>query len=181
MRGLFTSYIMNEKNPENYQKTFMECYEAHSDSLFRYCLYKTSDREKALDLTQDAFMKTWEYIEEGNKVKNLKSLLFTIANNLIIDFYRKKKSVSLDSIIEEGIDFKDESSEDKIDEYDIELVKKILEELDEGYRDVIIMRYIEDMSIKEIAKILGETENNISVKVHRGIAKVKEKFNKINL
>ena len=43
------------------------------------------------------------------------------------------------------------------------------------------MRYIEDMTVKEIAKILGETENNVSVKIHRGIAKVKEKFNKINL
>ena len=159
----------------------MECYEAHSDSLFRYCLYKTSDREKALDLTQDAFMKTWEYIEEGNKVKNLKSLLFTIANNLIIDFYRKKKTVSLDSILEEGIDFRDESYKDKVHEYDIELVKSLLEDLDESYKDIIIMRYIEDMSIKEIAKILGETENNISVKIHRGITKVKEKFNKINL
>lgn len=172
---------MNEKNPENYQKTFMECYENHSDSLFRYCLYKTSDREKALDLTQDAFMKTWEYIEEGNQVKNLKSLLFTIANNLIIDFYRKKKTLSLDNIIEGGVDFKDESYKDKVDEYDTNLVKSLLQDLDESYKDVIIMRYIEDMTVKEIAKILGETENNISVKIHRGIAKVKEKFNKINL
>ena len=110
----------------------MECYENHSDSLFRYCLYKTSDREKALDLTQDAFMKTWEYIEEGNQVKNLKSLLFTIANNLIIDFYRKKKTLSLDNIIEGGVDFKDESYKDKVDEYDTNLVKSLLQDLDES-------------------------------------------------
>lgn len=167
---------MKETNPENYQKLFMECYESHNDSLFRYCFYKTSDREKALDLTQEVFMKAWEYIQEGNKVRNIKSLLFTIANHLVIDFYRKKKSISLDKIIEGGIDFKDESEKDRSDAYDIGIIMDMLEELDGPYRDVIIMRYIEEMSVIEIAKILGETENNISVKIHRGLTKIKEEF-----
>ncbi len=181
MSTFYTSYTMNDKNPENYQKIFMDCYETHSDSLFRYCFYKTSDREKALDLTQEAFMKTWEYIQEGNQVRNVKSLLFTIANNLVIDSYRKKKSSSLDKMLDDGIDFEFEGTENKSDLYDIEIIKKILDTLDEPYRDAIIMRYIEEMSVKEIAKILGETENNVSVKIHRGIAKIKEKIEKKNL
>lgn len=164
---------MNRTNPEKQETLYLDCYEAHSDSIFRYCFYKTSDREKALDLTQDVFMKAWEFIQEGNEVRNMKSLLFTMATHLIIDEYRKRKTLSLDRLTEEGLDLKDTTVVDKSLEFDISYIKKMLHTLPEPYRDVIILRYIEDLEVKEIAKILSESENVISVRIHRALGKMR--------
>ncbi|MEK7642115.1 MAG: RNA polymerase sigma factor, partial [Patescibacteria group bacterium] len=81
------------------EKAFNEIYAAHADALFRFCLVKVSDRERALDLTQDTFTRFWQrLVEESETIDKPKTFLFAIARNAIIDWYRKKKSVSLDAM-----------------------------------------------------------------------------------
>lgn len=158
------------------EKQFLEAFDKYSDDIFRYCYYRVFDREKAKDLVQEAYCRTWEYITKGNKVENIRALIYKIANNMIIDDSRKKKSISLDQIMEKGFSPSFNPVE-KSDDYFIgKEVLKIVESLDEKYREVIIMRYINDLSIKEIASILNETENNIYVIISRGFAKVKGIF-----
>ena len=159
------------------EKEFIEACEVHSDALFRYCFFKISDREIAKDLVQETFMKTWNYLAKGEKIGNIRAFFYKILSNLIIDEYRKKKAVSLDNLQEKiGFDLgfnEEETLEDKID---AEKALLSLNQIGESYRDIIVMRYIQELSIKEIAEIINESENTVSVKIHRGLKKVREIF-----
>lgn len=155
---------------------FLKCYENHSDALFRYCYFQTSNRDVATDLLQDTFIKTWQYLQGGNQVDNIKAFLYKVAKNLIIDYRRKKKSYSLDAITETGVDFKSEIDEEErvTEDFDKEFVVSKLENLEDDYREILTMRYVNEMSIREIADTLGMTANNVSVKIHRGVDRMKK-------
>ncbi len=163
----------NNKNKD----AFLDVYDAHSDGLFRYALYKTSNRELALDLTQDAFTKVWEYLQSDKEVDNLKAFLYRTLSNLIIDSYRKKKSESLDSLMENGFDTGHDDRKDFEDALMGESLWKHVDSLEHKYKEVITLRYMNDLSIKEISITLGESENNISVRIHRGLEKIKQLAN----
>lgn len=159
----------NDKNKD----AFLEVYDAHSDGLFRYALYKTSSREIALDLTQDTFTKVWEYLQGGKDIDNLKAFLYRTLSNLIIDSYRKKKSESLDKMMEDGFDHGHDERQDFEDALMGESLWRHVNTLEDKYKEVITLRYLNDLSIREIADTLGESENNVSVRIHRGLEKVK--------
>ena len=82
------------KNTE-IMEAFTKAYDELSDAIFRHCWFRIGDRERAKDLMQETFTKSWQYISRGEKVDNLKAFLYRVANNLIIDEYRKKKELSL--------------------------------------------------------------------------------------
>lgn len=159
------------------EQKFLEAFEAYSDDLFRHGYFRLSDRERARDLVQDTFMKTWEYIRAGSTVDAFRPFLYRTLNNLIIDEYRKKKSVSLDALLEnenmtEGVfdDLKTGGLDELISKLDAERFLKELSAMPENYRGVITMRFIDELKPKEIAHVLGESENAISVRIHRGLA-----------
>ncbi len=172
---------MVDVNNQNLREDFAKAYEDFGDAIFRYCLYQTSNREKALDLTAECFTKTWEYLSKGEakEVENLRAFLYRVANNLIIDDRRKKKSLSLDAITESGFDILSEQDEAESHEnaFDGKMALDAVKNLDEKYRDVLMLRYVDDMTVSEIAKIVGESENNVSVRIHRGLEKLKSSIN----
>ena len=155
-------------------EVFTKMYEEHSDALFRYCYFRVSDREKALDLLQDIFTKTWNYMSDGNKIDNHKAFLYTTARHLIIDEYRKKKSSSLDALIDQGIEPSIEDThaiETAIDaSFAIEEIKK----LPTMYNEILFMRYVSDMSIRDIAASCTLNENVVSVRIHRGMGMLRK-------
>ena len=164
------------------KEKFISLYNKLSDSVFRYCVFRISDRDVALDITQDTFTKYWDVLAEGQKVKNDKALIFTIARNLIIDYYRKKKSVSLEAMTEteDGESFEDFVLVEDNKKYEIELetearflISKIID-LPKSYQQIIYLRYVEGMSPDDIAKILGISVDAVSVRIHRGIEGLKK-------
>ncbi len=165
----------------NAEEEFLAAYNTHSDALFRHAFFRLSDRERAVDLTQDAFIKAWDYVRGGGDVRSPKSFLFRILNNLIIDEYRRSKSESLDKKLEDNPAsealFAEGSVwevEEGMDEKDlIEKVRNAITGLSEEYRTVVTLRYVEGFSPKEIARMIGSTENAVSVRIHRGVAKLK--------
>ncbi len=156
------------------EQVFLEHYDKWNDAIFRYILLKVSDREKALDLTQETFTRCYEYVKKGTEIEHMKSLLYRIAHNLVVDSYRKHKESSLDNLIEEGFDYGDNAEEKLEAQIDGTRVLDIVKTLDEKYREVIMLRYMDDLPVKEIAKIVGESENTISVRLHRGIEQLKK-------
>jgi RNA polymerase sigma-70 factor, ECF subfamily len=155
-------------------KDFMEIYEGFVDGVFRYCFYKTSDREIALDLTQDIFSKIWEYMKKGGTFDNVKAFVYSTASRKVIDWYRAKRvTISLDSIRETGFDIRDEDKEMGL-KIDGELAIEKLKELEDIYREVLLLRFVEELTVREIAEALQETENNISVRIHRGLEKLRK-------
>ncbi len=162
---------------EDMTQTFLRAYDEHADALFRHCYFKINDRERARDILQDTFTKTWGYMAQGNEINNLKAFLYRTLNNLIIDEYRKKKETSLDEMHEAGFDPKADDPTSAERRFDAERAILLLNEIDEPYKSALVMRYINELDISEIAEITGESENTVSVHVHRGIKKLKELFN----
>lgn len=163
------------------QHTFEEAFEAYSDELFRHASIRLSDRERALELTQEAFMKAWSYAQKGEDIKEIRPFLYRTLRNLIIDEYRKHKATSLEAMAEKyDMDVEDFLSPDEsntieaaIDRHESVRVLEVLKEVPEPYKEAVTLRYIDGLSPTEIAKAIGESENVVSVRVHRGLKKLR--------
>ncbi|MBX4206463.1 sigma-70 family RNA polymerase sigma factor [Candidatus Parcubacteria bacterium] len=161
------------------EKLFGEIYSRESDAIFRFCLLRTSDRETALDFTQDTFMRFWNSLVLEKDIKNYRTFLFTIARNIVIDFYRKKKSFSLEKMMESASEEGRGGSLQLVAEENVEttveaeyLVRKI-RELPEPYSNAVYLRCVEELKPREISEILGESANVISVRISRGLEQLR--------
>jgi len=162
-------------NSGELEKQFLEAYDRYADKIFQHIYYKLSDRERAKELMQETFMKVWIFVSNGNSIDNLKAFLRRTADNLIVDEYRKKKEMHLDDLIEAGVQFEgNERSEDVKHKIDAEIVVRMLDYLRPKYREVIVMRFLNDMTLGEIAVLTGESENTISVRINRAIKMIKK-------
>ena len=153
---------------------FIKAYENYSDAIFRYCYFRVYDRERAKDLAQETFMKTWDYIARGNDIENIRAFLYRVARNMVIDYTRKKKEDSLEALQELGFNPGLDERANKEIEFDFQIAVEALKSLDEKYREAVTMRYIEGYSPREIARILEETENVVSVRIHRGLQQLRK-------
>ncbi len=154
---------------------FLTAYDEHSDALFRHCLVRIRDREVAKDIVQETFTKTWDYLSKGNEIEYLRAFLFRVANNLIVDTSRKKKSSSLETMMEDdGFEAADETTKDPAEIGDARMAMRLLDTLDDMYKTVITMRFVDGLSPKEIASALQISENVVSVRIHRGIERLKQ-------
>lgn len=163
---------------EQAKREFLESYQNYSDAIFRHLYFRILDRELAKELMQETFMKTWQYVVDGKKIDNIRALLYRIANNLIIDHIRKKKETSLDSLLEKGFQPSKNEENSVKDRIDMDIVVKLIDHLPPKYHHVIVMRYVDDLSIEEIANILGESKNSVSVQINRGLKQLKVFFKK---
>jgi RNA polymerase sigma-70 factor, ECF subfamily len=156
------------------EKLFLQVYDEHADAIYRFCYFKLFDKEKAEELSQEAFMRTWEYLASGKEVENIRAFVYRVARNSIIDYFRKKKELSLDELHEQGFDVSLEDAsrwENIIDGQD---AIQAISLLDEKYREALLLRHVDGLPVKEIALVIGETENVISVRLHRGIKQLKK-------
>jgi RNA polymerase sigma-70 factor, ECF subfamily len=156
---------------------FGEVYEKESDAIFRFCLLRTSDREMALDFTQDTFMRFWNSLLLEKDIKNHRTFLFTIARNIIIDWYRKKKPFSLETMMENASEGRSSFALVALDNVETSaeadfLIRKI-RELPEPYSNAVYLRCVEELKPREISEILGESANVISVRISRGLEQLR--------
>ncbi len=154
---------------EQHKRQFEEVYAEHADPIYRFCLYKTSDKRQAEDLTQEAFVRLWNYLTDEKEVENMKAFLYQIARNLVIDYYRKKKALSLDYLQSEGFEPSGNDHEQIENQTEKNMALELIERLDPKYKDVVYLKLVEDMEPKEIAKTLKITTNNVTVRFHRGM------------
>lgn len=160
----------------DHETRFLKAFDDYNDALFRHALMRISDREKALDLVHDTYTKVWSYIRGGYEIDNFRPFLYKVLNNLIIDTYRKRKEFSLDAMMEaEGVD---EGSFEELSENTVETLAatidgrkafEMLEKIPDQYREVIIYRFIDQLGPREISELIEETENVVSVRIHRGL------------
>ncbi len=171
-------------NPKGSQEErFLKAFDEYVDALYRHASFRLSDRERSIELVHDTFTKVWGYIREGHEIDSYKPFLYKVLNNLIIDEYRRKKEVSLDSLLaEEG---KSEGSFPELQEGSIEEVTFTLDaikaaglihELPHVYREVITLRYIDGLGPKEISDLIEETENVVSVRIHRALRLLRDRI-----
>lgn len=148
--------------------------------LILHAFFKVHDSAISDDLVQDTFMKTWKYMAKGGKIDFMKTFLYHVLNHLIIDEYRKHKPVSLETVIEKGFEPSFDDSARLFNAIDGRAALLLVQRLPPAYRRIVHMRYIQDLSLKEISAITGYTKNAIAVQAHRGLEKLKELYDKIN-
>jgi len=162
----------------NLQKQFSVIYQSQSDAVFRFCLIRVSSREEAVDITEEVFTRLWQSLIDGKKLDNERAFIFTIARHLIIDWYRKKKSLSFENLSdkETGEPF-DPVDENALKNLEISAEGKFLIEainkLGSTYRQAVYLRFVEDLSPKEIGEALGISANTVSVRVSRGLEELR--------
>lgn len=180
----FKEKILFSRLKQKDKEAFAKAYDLYLDQIHRFIYFKVGNREVAEDLTSAVFLKTWNYIQDGDleKHKTIKPLVYKIARTTIIDHYRKKNqenSLAVDSqeaffdIVDKGQDILKQA---KISS-DISMVTERLLELKDEYREIIIMRYIDELTIKEIAKVLDKSRGNIRVLTFRALKALKELVN----
>lgn len=163
------------------KEAFIKVYDESVNDIYRFVYFKIGSREEANDLTSMIFLKTWNHIQNNSleDSKTLRALLYKIARNTIIDHYREtgnKITASLDDE-DNKIEVIDASQDpqEKLDQAaNLELIKSKLPLLKEEYREVIIMKFINDLSLEEISDISGKTRGNVRVLLHRALNALRE-------
>lgn len=155
------------------KQQFLEAYDAYADGLYRFCLMKVSNPEKAEDLVQDTFTRFWQSIREGQMPDNPRAFLYTLARNRVIDWYRKKKETSLDVLQASGLDFAGSGMAEIEDAAEMTRLLEVIRGLDEPSREVLLLRFMEGWTPAEIAELNGESANAVSVRLNRALAKVR--------
>ncbi len=161
------------------QQKFIQLYDQLSNKIFRHLYFRVNDREKAKDLMQETFMKTWAYMQKRSDIENPQAFLYKVATNLAIDESKKKKLISLEEMMEEG--FSPSNKEEIIHlkcKMDIKDLLKVINELSVNYKNIIILRYVDELTIPEMATILDQSENYISVNIHRALQQLRKILNK---
>ena len=163
------------------KEAFIKVYDENVQDIHRFVYFKIGSQEEANDLTSMIFLKAWNHIQNKTleDTKTLRALLYKIARNAIVDYYREtgnKVTASLDDednhieVIDET-----ENPQERLDRAaDLELIRTKLPLLKEEYREIIIMKFINDLSIEEIAEISEKSRGNVRVLLHRALNALRE-------
>ena len=156
-------------------------YDRYIDKIYRFIYYKTFVKEVAEDLTSDVFHKALIKINSFDQSKGVFSAwLYRIARNSVIDHYRSHKSdVPLEDIFDVGIDERTAESLDAMAE--LKKVTAYLETLSSKQREIITLRVWEELSYKEIAALVGGSEDSVKMAFSRGIRELREKCGPVSV
>lgn len=160
-------------------EAFGEVYNELLDPVYRYIYFKVGP-QIAEDLTEEVFFKAWKSLQSYKKKKDLpfSSWVFRIAHNIVVDYYRNHQQIE-----ELPIDVSEtrKSMQPNILIDDYFRSKKLyqgLKKLSNTVSQAIILRFINDLNYKEIAKVMNKTEGAIRVLIHRGLNQLKEILSK---
>lgn len=159
------------------KEAFGKFYDLYVTRIYRFIFFKVNSTTDAQDLTSEVFLKLWQYIKEDKEIENLNSLTYMIARNAVIDFYRHKsrKDESIEGAgLETIINEKDDLFERQAINSDLMHVLEGLGGLKDEYREVIVLRYLDELSIDEIAQILDKSAGSVRVLLHRATKTLKD-------
>jgi len=177
MKRLETRILLQRIQSKKDADAFGKLYDLYVTKMFRFIAYKVGNREVAEDLTSDLFLKLWEYLTttRSDDVQSLNGLLYRMARNLVIDHYRRQAAVSessLEDILHLGVDTNElEKVHTKIEAAKL---LSIIKTLKSEYQEVLILRYVEELSIKEIADVMGKKRGTVRVTLHRATKTVQQ-------
>lgn len=160
------------------QDAFGEIVELYKDKVFQICFRMLGNRHEAEDMAQEAFVRAYVNIKSFNINMKFSTWLYRIATNLCIDRLRKKKpDFYLDAEVagSEGLDMYSQIAadtalpEEEVESLELqETIQAEILKLPEKYRTPIVLKYIEELSLKEISEILDLPVGTVKTRIHRG-------------
>jgi RNA polymerase sigma-70 factor (ECF subfamily) len=169
----------------NLKKQFSKIYDQYIEKIYRFIFLKVNSEEIAQDLTSETFLKGWEAYKEAQnpkskiqKIENPQAFLYQIARNLVIDYYREKGRTQVVSAEYVKItDPRTNLEERALVNSDLDTIRLALVDLKEDYQNVIIWHYLDGLSIQEVAKLLGRTEEATRVLLSRALKTLRANLN----
>lgn len=177
--------ILIRKVRNNNSEAFGEIYDEYIKKIYQFIFFKVPTREIAQDLSQEVFTALLDYLRKTDQeIKELQALIYKIARHKIADYYQKlavqdRKVELIENIlplIDQSLKDKDNSLEIKIDQrISVELAMKHIKKIkNKDYQEIIILRFLEDLSFKQISKIMNKKINTLQVMLHRAMKELKE-------
>ncbi len=154
-------------------------YKRYSGKIFGKCLSLLKHEDEAEDATQDVMMKILLNMSKYSGRSRFSTWIYSITYNYCIDFIRRKKkdpSVYVDDFLD-NMDVEDDVEDTFLLEMNVKRLKIILEEIPTSDKSILLMKYQDEMSIKEIGQILDKSESAIKMKIKRAKQKFKKTYN----
>ena len=157
------------------QKAFTQLYEGHFDRIYRYVVLRIGDRIEAEDMTQQVFLKALKSISSFKwKGTPFAAWLFRIAHNQVVDYLRKKKKHPA-ALLDESL-VSSESNPQRMAEHNLDIEQLLLatRRLTEAQREVISLRFTSELSIAQVAEVMGKSEGAVKALQHSGIVALRK-------
>ncbi len=168
----------------NPKKEFSKLYDKNIDQIYRFIYFKVSSQEIAQDLCAETFTRGWEsFKRKHDQIDNPRAFLYRIAHNLVADHHKARTKAQFVSFEDVSVSDPDTDIEEMSEvNSDFNNVKKALDNIKDEYKEVVIMHYINELKVPEIAKSLDKSEGAVRVQLHRALKALrKELENNIDL
>ena len=158
------------------REAFGTLYDLYIAKIYRFVYLKVLDRVEAEDITQQVFIRAWENINTFSfQGFPFSSWLYRIAHNAVIDSYRtRKNTVALEFVSELDVSYVTDQTEVLDTKQEMVRIANILKKLKPDEQSVLVMRFVDELSNKEVAHALGKTEGAVRVIQHRALKQLKQ-------
>jgi RNA polymerase sigma-70 factor (ECF subfamily) len=156
---------------------FVDYYDQYKNKIFSYLYYRSGrNRELAEDLTSEVFMKALEKFHTYQEEKNFQSWIYAIAHNHLIDHFRKDKPTVDIEPLENLLETDTDPKSSLLKRVAAEQVEELLSSLDDEEREILLLRYQQDLPMLDIADIVGKPDSTVRVIIHRALAKLRKRY-----
>lgn len=165
------------------QEAFAKLYDLFIDPIYRYVYYRVNSSD-AEDLVETVFLKVWENIRQYKaKKRSFSAWIFRVAHNLVVDHYRSFKDKTFEELNPQMPDQNRQHNPIKTVQnvLDNEVLKKALGKLKKQYRDIILYKFVNDLSNMEIAQILDRTEGSLRILQFRALKALKKELENMGI
>jgi len=178
MRHLFTEkklvyQVITRRDPEAYG----QLYDEYVAKIYRFIFFKVANKEEAEDVTSEVFLKTWHYLTERkpDEVTSFSGLIYRVARTCLVDLYRLKSQRN-ETLLEsaENLTVHEERYREVELKDEARRILLVLNLMKREYQEVLLLRYVDDLSVREIATILQKTTTNVRVTIHRALKVAKD-------
>ena len=162
-------------------EAFAQLYDRHVDAIYRYVLLRVPTQEQAEDITEDVFLRAWQNLGQFRPERPILHWLYRIAHNRVVDEHRRKAqhNASLDAMNEAGQQFASSQPDPlrtAISHEEIGNLRTAMSTMKDDEQTLLTLRFIENMSFRDIANILGKSEGACRVLQHRALKKLAQKL-----
>lgn len=173
---LFNESIVLYRISKGDTESFAQVFDRYHEKIYRFVYLKLPRQQDAEDIAAEVFLKVWDHIKAGKKITSLQAFVYQVARNLVVDFYRRQGAPT--ESIDEGeiviADRSDLSLEEKmVLKGDMARIEGALRKLKDAYREVIVLHYLNELSLVETAHAIEKSPGATRVLLHRGMRALK--------
>jgi RNA polymerase sigma factor (sigma-70 family) len=163
---------------------FSKLYDIFIDPIYRYIFFRVKS-EDAEDILETLFMKVWEHLKQYKRKKNksFSAWVFRIAHNLVVDYYRASKKHATSELTSQIADKNrnHDPLKNTQDNLDKDKLKIALAKLKKQYQEIIVYKFVNELSNKEISQILSKSEGSLRILQFRALKALKKELKDLGM